>query len=478
VQPIPPASDPIFIVGLPRSGTTLMAVCLDRHPAIHCGPETDLFARLTAAGQGALDPSRWPDAATDLVVRIAAEAWTDSPAEAPSTSGGPDLLPDQDDAHPGPSTAASMPSLDRALVRAFLAGRLPSAAAVMEALVALPAAEAGKRRWAEKTPRHLDHLRTIREAWPSAAVIRMVRDPRSRAVSMSRVPFGPDSQVANLLDGLRRDRRAQVQVDADPRLLTVRLEDLQADPESTLQRVCEFLGEPYDAGMLVASEGAAAVPSGEWWKRSAIRPVTPTGSSTWPDMMPDDVQRFASLYCAEQLERHGYQGVRKAGSVVAIVPWDEHFIRRNEAFALALARRDMMLRGLATMSWRRLRRTPHLVYWGPSGSLMPKAGERGGWGSLLAMTLDLAVRRLQRRPAGWVRDEGAERTASVGSRGQEGAHGMRARCLGVAVGTLARRMTVEQLAEHVAADPRPRRRRKGRTRGGAGHRTHRTPKRS
>ncbi len=425
---MPPASDPIFIVGLPRSGTTLMAVCLDRHPAIHCGPETHLFPRLAAEGHGPLDPGRWPDAATDFVVRI----------------------------------AEPMPSLDRARVRAFLADRPPSAAAMMEALVALPAVDAGKRRWAEKTPRHLDHLRAIREAWPSAAVIRMVRDPRSRAVSMSRVPFGPESQVANLLDGLRRDRRAQAQVDADPRLLTVRLEDLQADPEPTLRGVCEFLGEPYDAAMLVASEHAAAVPSDEWWKRSATRPVTSAGSSTWPDMMPEDVQRFAGLYCAEQLERHGYGGARTAASVVAIVPWDDHLIRRNETLALALARRDTVLRGLGTVSWRRLRRTPNLVYWGPPGSLMPKSGQRGGWRSLLALTLDLAVRRLQRRPAGWVRVDGSEGSAPLVPHGKRVAQGMRARCLGVAVRILARRTTVEQLAAHGGDDPRPRSTRKRR----------------
>lgn len=444
-----PATDPIFIVGLPRSGTTLMAVCLDRHPAIHCGPETHLFPRLGAEGGAALDPARWPDAATDLVVRIAADAWTDAPA----ASTGPDRLPDQQVAHPAPS----MPQPDRARIRAFLAARPPSAAAVMEALVALPAADAGKRRWAEKTPRHLDHLGAIREAWPSAAVIRMVRDPRSRAVSMSRVPFGPGSQVANLLDGLRRDRRAQPQVDADPRLLTVRLEDLQADPEPTLRRVCEFLGEPYDTGMLVASEHAPAVTSTEWWKRSATRPVAPTGSSTWPDMMPEDVQRFASLYCAEQLERHGYGGGRRATSVVTVVPWDEHFIRRNETLALALARRDTMLRGLGTVSWRRLRRTPHLVYWGPPDALMPRAAQRGGWRSLLALTVDLAVRRLRRRPAGWVREDGSQASGSEGTHRKRVAAGLRARCLGLAVRILARRTTVERLAERGGTDPPPRR---------------------
>ena len=33
---------PIFIIGCPRSGTTLLRVILDSHPNICCGPETHI----------------------------------------------------------------------------------------------------------------------------------------------------------------------------------------------------------------------------------------------------------------------------------------------------------------------------------------------------------------------------------------------------------------------------------------------------
>jgi hypothetical protein len=37
------ASNPIFIIGVPRSGTTLLRVLLDSHPNIASGPETPWF---------------------------------------------------------------------------------------------------------------------------------------------------------------------------------------------------------------------------------------------------------------------------------------------------------------------------------------------------------------------------------------------------------------------------------------------------
>ena len=40
---------PIFIVGCPRSGTTLIRVILDSHPNICCGPETHIIDKINEA---------------------------------------------------------------------------------------------------------------------------------------------------------------------------------------------------------------------------------------------------------------------------------------------------------------------------------------------------------------------------------------------------------------------------------------------
>lgn len=418
-------SDPIFIVGLPRSGTTLMAVCLDRHPAIHCGPETHLFSRLASAGSSVLDPATWPDAAVEFVCRPDGEARGADPARR-----------------------------DAARIRAFLAARPPSAAAMMEALCVLPAADLGKRRWAEKTPRHLDFLGPIRAAWPGAAIVHMVRDPRSRAVSMSRVPFGPGSQVANLIDGVRRDRRARAAVEADPKLLTVRLEDLQADPEATLHRVCDFLGERYDPAMLVPSERAPAVLEREWWKRSATGPVIATGHSSWEQEMPGEVQHLASLYCARQLERHGYPGARAERSSVVVLPVGIGIVEHHEQVALGLAAQDVVIQGMGRITWRRLRRARMLVYWGALGGLSPQVdGRPVGWARVGLLGADLVLRRIRRRPAGWVETVPDEDATDDGAPGRRPvASSARERVLGIAVRVLGRRISPDGLLAMANAD--------------------------
>jgi hypothetical protein len=400
-----------------------MAVCLGRHPAIHCGPETHLFSRLAMPeGQLALDPASWPDAAVDFVCQ-----------------------------GPGGADAEQVaPRPDAARVRAFLAARAPSAAAILEALVALPAADAGKRRWAEKTPRHLELLATIREAWPDAAIVHMVRDPRPRAVSMTQVPFGADTQVANLLDGMRREKRALAAVEADPRLLTVRLEDLQATPEATLRRVTDFLREPYDPVMLVPSDRAAPVTTREWWKRAATGAVHGVDDAAWRGTMPEDVQRFASLYCADQIRRYGYPGAREPRAIVEVVPPGDRIIEGHEPMALALARRDVLIKGLPLVTWRRLRRATAIVFWGPVGELVPpNTAHAWGWRAMLVLTLDLVLRRLQRRPAGWVLPNAAADMAPDASASDDPAPPTvprtSARWVAAIVRLLARRITPSEI---------------------------------
>jgi hypothetical protein len=61
---------------------------------------------------------------------------------------------------------------------------------MLESLAATSASAAGKARWVEKTPNHLLYLEEIRRYYPSAFILRIVRDPRDVALSLTGVPFG------------------------------------------------------------------------------------------------------------------------------------------------------------------------------------------------------------------------------------------------------------------------------------------------
>lgn len=161
---------PIVVVGAPRPDTTLLASMLARHSRIACGPETQVFNKLSPERlQAAFDDPAWPNRAVKLVLLLT--PWRVKPS--PGCS-------DTQDATCGTFWRRASPTR-----------------ALLESLTALPARKRGKARWAEKTPNHLPHLPTLRRHYPDARVVRIVRDPRDSALSMRQPPWASRSALAN-----------------------------------------------------------------------------------------------------------------------------------------------------------------------------------------------------------------------------------------------------------------------------------------
>jgi len=324
---------PIFIVGLPRSGTTLLAAMLSTHPAIDCGPETFFFARLPSDPTGLLDPAGWPDRALDYVCGLRLR---DAPVH-------------------------ELYGRTRQDLRAYLAARPPSLAVMLESLTAARARARGKRRWAEKTPRHLGHVRLIRRTFPEAAILRMIRDPRDAAMSMTRVPFASDSLVANLYLCARAEAASGPAIARDPRSLTVRYEDLVRQPESEARRISRFLGEPFDPRMLDPRQAPTDLAAGhEWWKGKESEPLDPSRVEAWRREMAADDQSIAAVICHATMRRHGYEGGLRPRGAVVIAPDVKRFVVEQEATARSLARQGIVVEPLR------------------AGAGTPAGGPRGG----------------------------------------------------------------------------------------------------
>ena len=87
----------------------------------------------------------------------------------------------------------------------------------------------------------------------------------------------------------------------------MRYEDLVAEPEQELRRICDFVGEDYEPAMLDDRSGATGVAAAhEWWKGDATGPLDRSRSGRWRDEMPPEVQRYAALNLGDLLEEHGY----------------------------------------------------------------------------------------------------------------------------------------------------------------------------
>lgn len=110
----------------------------------------------------------------------------------------------------------------------------------------------GKPRWGDKslnTERFMDDIFAV---FPNAKIIHMMRDPRDRYASAKtrwtemkgRVGAG----TAMWLESVKLARRGRRKYPGQ--YMVVRYEDLVAQPEQMLRKICEFLGEQYVPDML------------------------------------------------------------------------------------------------------------------------------------------------------------------------------------------------------------------------------------
>lgn len=196
----------VFVVGMPRTGSTLLEQALSRHPDI--------------AGCGELEAIR------DIAVAI-----------------------------PRPGEAYWACALDR-LGEAELATLRDAYLAHVDGMAG------GRSRVIDKMPNNLLHLGLIAAILPGATVIRCARDPMDTAFSCFRQAFGPGLAWATDLRWIaawmfQAERLLDHwQTTLPLRFHTVRYEELATTPEPTLRGVLEHLRLPFDPDVL-RPEGSA-----------------------------------------------------------------------------------------------------------------------------------------------------------------------------------------------------------------------------
>lgn len=355
---------------------------LAAHSAFDCGPETHFLSRWSKLARSErsriLDRADWPRRAVAYVTSLQL----------------------------GKKPIYPMYGLDAPDIRTWLEVRPPSLAVMLESLTAQRAQQAGAPRWVEKTPRHLEVPGLIMRTWPGARIVRIVRDPRDAAVSLTRVPFGTPSLLTNLSVLARMNEAAADFYRESPAALTVRYEDLVAEPDSTLHRVCAFVGVAYESAMISDRSRAGGVAAEhEWWKGDATGPLDRTRSGRWVDEMPAAVQHYAALNLGPMLEEHGYGTAAAAARKLAIVPAGDALNAKYDRVLLRLAAADVAVRRPIPSSLDELHLQEPLIFFGVVGQLDPGRQHSAGRRTLdlARLTLLLLTRKIQGRPVVWVR---------------------------------------------------------------------------
>ena len=306
-------NDPIFIVGPPRSGTSLLSAIIGSHSRIACGPETDLFRALPQCEAKALScGENWQEAAIERLEKIR---------------------------YPDGKSIADHFGLTVSQLNSFLSDQDASATSIYSAIPAAFASAQGKARWAEKTPRHLFYVEEIRRLFPNAKFIRIIRDPRDSIPSVIKNIGLSTSLVGEFY------RWASVYAKSDPFFrkdagsITVRYEDLVENTAEEISSICEFLGEDFEPSMLDRGGANHVRVASETWKSDIDKKITAENVYGWKSKLDPDIASVASLICCEALEQLEYPDPIRPKRELQVFPLSENFGVANESHIIECAKK-------------------------------------------------------------------------------------------------------------------------------------------
>jgi hypothetical protein len=284
----------IFLIGSPRSGSTLLARMLGAHPAIHAPAEPHLLTPLAHLGfydtveKAPFDPIISQDAIRELVAQL--------------PGGESDYL------------AALRGYTDR-LYQGLLE-------------------RSGRACLLDKTPAYALVLDFVARLYPKARYLVLTRNPLAIWSSYVESFFDGDFEAAHRFNpileryvpAIARFLRAR-----EVPLLPVRYEALVSDPGEQGQRICEFLGLPWDPGIVeYGREAPAASPAsrGLGDPITVARETRPTTKSLakWTlDLAGrpariEQAQRILASLLDPDLEAWGYSRAELERELAAIDP--------------------------------------------------------------------------------------------------------------------------------------------------------------
>lgn len=229
-------------------------------------------------------------------------------------------------------------------VREFLKRSRRTMASLVEAIPCLAAQKANKSRWVEKTPSHLLHVHAIRRLFPDATVVRIVRDPRAVALSLSGVPWASNSILANCYRCLRDYNLTHSFFDEDRDSITVTFESLISSPRETLKKICAAVGEPFEEAMInTDSDVSQLTTQNETWKQNIGKELDSTRINSWEHEMPSDLKDACSLVCRDILNEFNYECTNRETTDVYLYPWSHSWTEKNEKLMVKLLNQGIRL---------------------------------------------------------------------------------------------------------------------------------------
>jgi len=270
-----------FIVGVGRSGTSLIQSMLAAHPDVSFAPETAFIRRYVVKG---------------VVTKKCVKSGIGDAANV--------LMSDD---------YFQRTKLDagRLLRHVSMAGRMTDGAVYRDMLAEVARSEA-KSKSGDKDPRSVEFLRLVQSLFSDIHVVHIIRDPRDVLASKKKAAWSSGHGSLRHIFANRvqlRMGRSHGPILFGERYHELLYESLLENPERELRRLCDRLGLSYEASMLDFQESAKRLISEKEiaWKKETLGPLLRDNHGKWESALCDWEIALTELVCGAAFEVGCYE---------------------------------------------------------------------------------------------------------------------------------------------------------------------------
>lgn len=268
------SSQVVFIVGVGRSGTTLLQSMLNAHPDVCFPPETHFFRLYIQSGK--FDKLLIKNGVNGLAAHLKCDKY--------------------------------LKRLELDIDKLFVPFRVnkqsPSAVEFYLLLLSEYAKRFKKKIIGDKDPRSIEFLSALHRYFPNASIIHMIRDPRDVIVSRMKADWSKNRNFMHHVFTYK----VQIQIGREMgerlfkgRYFELLYEQLLKDPDETLRNVCNFLSIPYSSKMLDFFDSAKEIitRSEMQWKKEALGPLLRDNWGKWKNSLKSSQILLIEQCCPE-----------------------------------------------------------------------------------------------------------------------------------------------------------------------------------
>jgi hypothetical protein len=275
---------PFFVIGAARSGNTLLRALLVGHTAISIPPESYVLGGI-ARMWDRVCYRNWDD----LVRFVVGEFENHSDFHTWEI----DLGPARESLRGVEPARRSAARIVDEVYRRYTEVKFP-----------------GATMWGDKTPLNTERVFLIDRVFPGAKYIHMLRDGRdavSSAVKVGLFGGGVESACGKWLLRVRNARDLGRRV-AGGRFVELRYEDLVSDPRASVEKVCGFLGVPFEEQMMEHDRAFDKMGDTTRLDHHAKvgQPVTTDSIGKWKERLSADQVVTVEKLLGDELVRTGY----------------------------------------------------------------------------------------------------------------------------------------------------------------------------